>query len=696
MSDHWSAVQEALDRGEWHEALVLLDGTRRGEDPRALELRARAAYGAGNLEACISSWERLHLLRLQRDDPGGAAVAAASAALFLLMDTGLMAPVRGWVSRARRAVAGTPGPTPAHALMATVLTYERFLSGDADAASRHARDAIELGMALGLPLPVAFGRVAQARLSILAGEVAEGLGLLDEVGSTLLSGEVDELATGMLLCEMVCAAQGLADHERAREWTTIMDAWRGGHGFGTVHGRCRLHRAELLRQSGPGDSAEAEALAACEELRPWMRREYGWPLAELGTIRLRRGDHAGAADAFAAAEDHGWTPQPGSALLKLARGDGEAAAGEIARAIAEPPSVPSKEHPPIGDLRLAPLLEAQVEIAAACGDAERATAAAERLGEIARRFPNNGRDAGAALAAARVAFLQNDAALSRDHAQRAVDLYDRAEAVFEASCARAVLSQALARLGEADAAEGVWQVASAGFARFGPSYWAAAPSLLTGSTRGERWQSVRVLSGVFTASAGRRTVDLLGRRAVVRDLTGYRALARLLGAPGEHIAALDLVESAPGETGRTDGGELTDRRGPDSGLPVLDDEAIAAYRRRLTEIDADIAEADATGDVRRSEQAHADRRYLAAELARATGLGGRVRRTGGTAERARTSVTRAIRYAIRSLEEHHPEAAAHLAARIRTGTDCWYEPDPTAPVHWTTGPTPSRAGAPPP
>lgn len=502
MSDHWSAVEEALDRGEWHEALTPLDRARRSEDPRALEWRARAAYAAGNLEACISSWERLHLLRLQLDDPVGAAVAAANAALFLLMDTGLMAPVRGWVSRARRAVAGTPGPTPAHALIAAVLTYERFLSGDADAASRHARDAVELGMVLGLPLPVAFGRVAQARLSVLAGEVAEGLGLLDEVGSTLLSGDVDELATGMLLCEMVCAAQSLGDHERAREWTTIMDAWRGRHGFGTVHGRCRLHRAELLRQSGPGDSAESEALAACEELRPWMRREYGWPLAELGTIRLRRGEHDGAADAFAAAEDHGWTPQPGSALLKLARGDGEAAAGEIARAITEPPSVPSKEHPPIGDLRLVPLLEAQVEIAAACGDAERATAAAEQLAEIARRFPNSGRDAAAALAAARVALLEDDAVLCRDHAQRAVDLYDRAEAVFEASCARAVLSQALARLGEADAAAGVWQAAA------DPAPTSAEPSrLLRGS---DRWQrGGAALRGLGTAANGEQSFDVL-------------------------------------------------------------------------------------------------------------------------------------------------------------------------------------------
>src|SRR5680860_1172989 len=107
----------------------------------------------------------------------------------------------------------------------------------------------------------------------------------------------------MMYCELICAAQGLALHHRAREWTEAMERWRHGVAFGGINGRCRVHRAELLRISGPCDLAEQEALLACEELRPWMRREFGWPLAEFGTIRLRRGDLTGAAEAFAAAHE---------------------------------------------------------------------------------------------------------------------------------------------------------------------------------------------------------------------------------------------------------------------------------------------------------------------------------------------------------------------------------------------------------
>ena len=107
-----------------------------------------------------------------------------------------------------------------------------------------------------------------------------------------------------------------------------------------------------------------------------MRREFGWPLAELGNIRLRRGDLAGAEEAFLAAHSHAWSPQPGLALLRLAQGDTAGAAALIADAIAHPIDIPSKERPPFGDLRLAPLLDAQTEIAFAASDID----TAERAG----------------------------------------------------------------------------------------------------------------------------------------------------------------------------------------------------------------------------------------------------------------------------------------------------------------------------
>jgi len=255
----------------------------------------------------------------------------------------------------------------------------------------------------------------------------------------LLAGQVDPLTTGMMLCEVICAAQALSMPELAREWTDLMEHWRGGAAFGGIHGRCRVHRAELLRITGPCDAAEAEALTACAELRPWMRREYGWPLVELGMIRLRKGDLAGAEDAFVVAERIAWSAQPGISLLRLAQGDAATAAALMADAIAHPVDIPWKERPPSGDLRAAPLLDAQSAIAAARADLQTCESAARELARISSQFPSRGLAASASLAQARAALLRDEYADARRLALEAARTWAELEAPFESALARAAL-----------------------------------------------------------------------------------------------------------------------------------------------------------------------------------------------------------------------------------------------------------------
>src|SRR5262245_25487833 len=130
-----------------------------------------------------------------------------------------------------------------------------------------------------------------------------------------------------------------------------MERWAQTSAVGSLHGRCRVHRAEILRLRGSCAEAEQEALGAYEELRPYLRRELGWPLTELGRIRQRRGDLDGAEEAFLAAHENGWDPQPGLALIHLTRGDIAAAVAGIRAALDHPSTVPSKELPPNTDLR---------------------------------------------------------------------------------------------------------------------------------------------------------------------------------------------------------------------------------------------------------------------------------------------------------------------------------------------------------
>ena len=373
-------------------------------------------------------------------DDVAAAGAAVRVAMHLLFDTALMAPVRGWLARAERLLEGLDD-TPAHAWLAVVRTYERMLTGDMPSARQWARRAIEVGSTCD-PAACAIGRVAEARLLIMDGDVQQGLALLDEAGVATVSGELDALSTGVVYCELVCALQGLAQYDVAEEWTEAMERWCETNAIGSLHGRCRVHRAEILRLRGSCHEAESQALVACDELRPYMRRELGWPLNELGRIRLHKADVVGAEEAFLAAHHAGWDPQPGLALVQLARGDVAGAAASVRDALDHPLRVPSKERPPNTDLQRAPLLEAQVEIEIAAGDIARARSAADELEVIAARFESKALVASAAVARGRVRLADGDAAGAEQTLSEAVRLWNEVGAPYEAAIARLDLAEA--------------------------------------------------------------------------------------------------------------------------------------------------------------------------------------------------------------------------------------------------------------
>src|SRR3954447_21382420 len=436
-------AREAAARGDWDEAYdVLMEVDANGLADRAdLPLLGEVAYAAGHLDVTIEAWERAHRLCVEAGDPVAAAGAAVRVAMHLLLDTALMAPVRGWLARAERLLEGQE-QTPAHAWLAAVHAYERMLTGDFKGARQWSERAIAGGSARDAAA-CAVGRVASARLSILNGDVDEGLALLDEVGVAAVSGDLDPLSTGLVYCELICALQGLAQYDVAEEWTQAMERWCKTNAIGSLHGRCRVHRAEILRLRGSCHEAEEEALAACEELRPYLRREMGWPLSELGRIRLRKGDIKGAEQAVLAAHHAGWDPQPGLALVRLAQGDVATAVASIRDALERPLRVPSKELPPDTDLQRAPLLEAQVEIEIAARNIDRARSAADELKLVAARFHSKALVAGATLAQGRVRLAEGDAAGGQPLFSESARLWNEIGAPYETAVARLSLAEAL-------------------------------------------------------------------------------------------------------------------------------------------------------------------------------------------------------------------------------------------------------------
>jgi hypothetical protein len=198
-------------------------------------------------------------------------------------------------------------------------------------------------------------------------------------------------------------------------------------------------------------------------------------------------------------------------------------------------------------------------------------------------------------------------------------------------------------------------------------------------------------SAVFAAATFRRNgdiweIDYGGDRVSLRDARGLHHLARLLAAPGHEIHALDLAMTGDGGAARRDAGfEVLGSDPMAAHGPILDVAARAAYRERIQDLQADIAEAEAWNDPERAARAEAELDALTQQLASAVGLGGRDRPAGSAGERARISVTRAIRSAIARIAIHSPSLAAHLEATIRTGTYCSYTPDPRAPIAWDVG-----------
>jgi hypothetical protein len=179
-----------------------------------------------------------------------------------------------------------------------------------------------------------------------------------------------------------------------------------------------------------------------------------------------------------------------------------------------------------------------------------------------------------------------------------------------------------------------------------------------------------------------------GERLHISDGRGVRLLALLLERPGQEIHSLELVAAVdrmapPAGPAGSGGQEIAGRFGLQRGTgPALDAAAKAAYRARVTELTEEITEAGRRGATERAAAARKERDQITRELGRAVGIGGRDRESGSHAERARVNVTRAVRAAIKRVGGYDPALGAELAAAVRTGAFCAYEPDPRRPRRW--------------
>ena len=143
-------------------------------------------------------------------------------------------------------------------------------------------------------------------------------------------------------------------------------------------------------------------------------------------------------------------------------------------------------------------------------------------------------------------------------------------------------------------------------------------------------------------------------------------LAVLIANPRQQIQAVDLVTGLAALSGTVSDGEAAH--------PVLDREAVAEYRNRVNQLDAQLDQLEPGDDSERAVSARAERDWLTAQLAAAAGFGGRTRSFPDQGERARVAVGKAIRRALARIDQADALIGDHLRQTVHTGVRCSYWP----------------------
>jgi DNA-binding CsgD family transcriptional regulator/tetratricopeptide (TPR) repeat protein len=458
--DHIESGRRCYARGAWsaaHDAFSRADGALPlcAED---LERLATAAYMLGRDDEYVRALERAHQLHLDGAD-GPRAVRCAFWIGMNLMTRGEVGRGTGWIARARRRVESEAQDCVERGFLLLPLVFEREAAGDPEAAIALAAQAAAVGARLADADLFALAAQAQGILLIQQGQIVDGLGLLDEAMLTVTAGELSPMVNGFVYCGVIMGCQVAHEPRRAREWTAALTRWcERQPEMVSFSGTCLVHRAEIMQLDGAWADALAEARRAVERCAlAGNAAAVAQAVYRQGELHRLQGRFDEAEAAYRDARRGGYEPQPGLALLRLAQGNGAAAAAAIRRLVAET-AAPAKR---------AALLPAHVEIALAVGDVEAARAAGRELEAIAARHVSGMMGAIVAYARGAVDLAGGDARAALVALRQAQELWLALEAPFEAARARVLVGLACAALGDDDTAAMELEAARDVFARLG-------------------------------------------------------------------------------------------------------------------------------------------------------------------------------------------------------------------------------------
>jgi DNA-binding CsgD family transcriptional regulator len=403
-----------------------------------LEKLALAAYLSGHDEESRLAWTRAHHEAIRRNDPRRAARHAVQVGSGLMF-RGETAPAMGWFARGGRVLEGC-SQCPEHAWLRIWNAFAQMWGGDPQGAQPAFAESVAVGQGVNDIDLLTMSRLGQGMCLILRGHGPAGIALLDELMVAVTAGEVSPMYAGIAYCTVIAGCSDLFDLRRAREWTAALTGWCDAQpDLVPYRGNCLVHRCELLQLQGAWTDALEIARQACRQLSGPVRWDtLGSAYYQLGELQRLRGEFAEAEQSYRTAIEAGHQPEPGLALLRLAQGRIEVAAGVVRRAVAETQEPPARSR----------LLPAYVEIMLASGDVAAAHAGAEELGQIAELLDAPYLRAVAASAAGAVLLAEGDARSALPKLRVAGSEWRALDAAYDTARVRVLIGQACSALGD--------------------------------------------------------------------------------------------------------------------------------------------------------------------------------------------------------------------------------------------------------
>ncbi len=414
-----------------------------------------SAFWSGHTEEAVTIKEKVYGKLVNEDKDQAAALTALDLA-FLYKYRLATAVSKAWLARAEGLVSDAVD-TEAYGYLLRFKSDVAFDSeGDPVKAITLADDVIACGKALGNRSIEALGLMDKGRFLVAMGRIEEGMALVDESMVAAVSGELDPDATGRNYCNMLSVCDQVSDYQRAAEWSEAAEAWCKEHSDSAYPGICRIFRAELKWLHGDWAAATDDLHQAIDELTGYTPI-IGAAFYQIGLVKLRSGDREEAAELFRSAHEHGFTPLPGLANLRLLEGNAEAAEELLLDAIVRNPQ-------PLDRAKYLPtLIDAEIDL----GNLAESHTFLIELETTAELCDSTAMRAEAADRRAAISIVEGRPDDALNDLQHVITLWTNLQMPYEAAQSRLVLAQAHRASGNAAAASMEDETATSTLARLG-------------------------------------------------------------------------------------------------------------------------------------------------------------------------------------------------------------------------------------